>query len=466
MNRWVLHLDMDAFYASVEQFTRPTLRGRPVLVGGTGPRGTVAGASYPAREFGARSAMPMWEARKRCRSAVVLPPRFRVYRAVSSRVFALVRQAAGRFEQVSIDEAFLEPHELAGAGAETVRGFAESLRAQVRREVGVPSSIGGGSGKQLAKISSGMAKPDGSFVVPPQEEAELLAALPVRKLWGIGPIGESKLHRIGVHTIGELAALRLGDVTALLGQAHGTELHRLAHGVDERPVAERAEAKQVGAETTFDTDRADAEELAGEIAAMAESAHRRLVASERAARTVTLKIRDAGFSTISRSETLASPTADREELAAAARRLASVAIEPGVPVRLVGVSYSGLAAAEQGALFPTPGEAAGQEPGTPGQQPADTAAPRAHRPEPRQWRQGDDVYHPEWGHGWVQGAGHGRVSVRFETAETGPGPMRTLAVDDPELRAADPLDSLGAELARELGEVEQPPAAEVPLSDH
>ncbi|WP_017973666.1 DNA polymerase IV [Actinopolyspora halophila] len=462
MNRWVLHLDMDAFYASVEQFTRPTLRGRPLLVGGTGPRGTVAGVSYPAREYGVHSAMPMWEARRRCRTAVVLPPRFRLYRTLSGRAFTIVREVAGRFEQVSIDEAFLEPYELAGASRRTVVEFAENLRARVREEVGVNASIGAGSGKQLAKIASGMAKPDGSMIVPDEEEGGLLAGLPVRKLWGIGPIGESKLHRIGVHTIGELAALKLGDVTALLGQAHGTELHRLAHGIDERPVTERAEAKQVGAETTFDTDRTDHGELAEEIAEMAEAAHRRLIASERAARTVTLKVRDADFNTISRSETFASATADREELAAAARRLTSVAVRPGVPVRLVGVSYSGLATAEQAALFPTPEGTTGRNDGgatTPAPNPA-APPPTPREPLRETWTQGDDVHHPDWGHGWVQGCGHGRVTVRFETARTGPGRVWTLPSETPELTSADPLNSLGEHAPRllEFEETVEPPS--------
>ncbi|WP_092602003.1 DNA polymerase IV [Actinopolyspora xinjiangensis] len=441
MTRWVLHLDMDAFYASVEQLTRPTLRDRPVLVGGTGPRGTVAGASYAARKYGAASAMPMSEARRRCRSAVVLPPRFRLYREVSERVFTIVRQLSERFEQVSIDEAFLEPEELFGADPGTVAEFVERLRGRVAGEVGVPASVGAGSGKQLAKITSGMAKPNGSVVVRPEEEKSLLSELPVRRLWGIGPIGEAKLRRIGVQTIGELAALKLGDVTSLLGQAHGTELHELAHGIDERPVTERAEAKQVSAETTFDTDRTDPAELTSEIVGMAEAAHRRLIASERAARTITLKVRDSDFSTISRSETLSSATTERDELVAATRRLAATAVSPGVPVRLVGVSYSGLTTAEQATLFQMPGN--GEDEGVPHSPVTTRVAVLTTNSGQRRWRQGDDVSHPSWGHGWVQGCGHGRVSVRFETAATGPGRMRTFDSGDHELVAADPLDSLG-----------------------
>ncbi|GAB3276664.1 DNA polymerase IV [Parasphingorhabdus pacifica] len=446
MARWVLHMDMDAFFASVEQLTRPTVRDRPVLVGGLGPRGTVAGASYEARQYGAHSAMPMAEARRRCPVAVVLPPRGRVYKAVSSRVFDIVREIADVVEQVSIDEAFLEPTELAGAGVETVDEFASRLRSRVARETGVVASIGAGSGKQLAKISSGLAKPNGAMVVPPEQEEELLTGLPVRKLWGIGPVTESKLHRIGVHSVGELAALHLGDVTSLLGQAHGAELHRLAHNVDEHPVAERAEAKQVSAETTFDTDITGHAELTAEVADMARSAHRRMSTSHRAARTVTVKVRDADFNTISRSETFSTATSDLSALSAAAFRLTTVAVPPGTPIRLVGVSYSGLATSEQEPLFDNPADQ--DAPATTGDAGA-TAEPALGEPrtvttrDAHTWRAGDDVHHTEHGHGWVQGAGHGRVTVRFETARTGPGRARTFAIDDTDLRVADPLDSLG-----------------------
>nr|WP_220480245.1 DNA polymerase IV [Halosaccharopolyspora lacisalsi] len=445
MNRWVVHLDMDAFFASVEQFTRPTLRDRAVLVGGPGPRGTVAGASYQAREYGTRSAMPMSEARRRCPVAVVLPPRFRLYRSLSSQVFEIMGEVSDRMERVSIDEAFLEPDELAGSDAETVHEFASRLRARVRREVGVNASIGAGSGKQLAKIASELAKPNGTMIVAPEREPELLAELPVRKLWGIGPIAESKLHRIGVNTVDELAALHLGDIVSLLGQAHGEELHRLARGIDDRPVAERGQAKQVSAETTFDTDITDPVRLASEVASMAEAAHRRLVSSRRAARTVTVKVRDSAFTTISRSETLPMATSEPGALTAAARRLTSTTVPPGTPVRLVGVSYSGLATFEQVSLFGSPADEQ-----RPAEEPSEEIESPGEQPEPP-WRAGDDVDHLELGHGWVQGAGHGRVTVRFETATTGRGPARTFDVNDPSLSRADPLDSLGTTPAVESG---------------
>ena len=251
----MLHLDMDAFFASVEQLTRPTLRGRPVLVGGLGGRGVVAGASYESRVFGARSAMPMHQARRLIGvTAVVLPPRGVVYGVASRRVFDTVRAVVPVVEQLSFDEAFGEPPELVGASATEVEDFCESLRRRVRDETGLVASVGAGSGKQIAKIASGMAKPDGVRVVGRADEKPLLGGLRVRRLWGIGPVAEEKLHRLGIDTIGQLAALSEAEVASILGATIGPALHRLARGVDDRPVAERAEAKQISAESTFAVD--------------------------------------------------------------------------------------------------------------------------------------------------------------------------------------------------------------------
>src|SRR5580698_11195199 len=197
-SRWVLHLDMDAFFASVEQLTRPTLRGRPVLVGGLGGRGVVAGASYESRVFGAHSAMPMHQARRLIGlSAVVLPPRGVVYGVASRRVFDTVRAVVPVVEQLSFDEAFGEPPELISATETEVEEFCAQLRRRVREETGLIASVGAGSGKQIAKIASGLAKPDGIQVIRRADEQRLLDGLAVRKLWGIGPVAEEKLHRLG-----------------------------------------------------------------------------------------------------------------------------------------------------------------------------------------------------------------------------------------------------------------------------
>jgi DNA polymerase IV len=434
----VLHLDMDAFFAAVEQLTRPTLRDRPVLVGGLGPRGVVAGASYQARVFGARSAMPMGQARRLCPQAVVLPPRHGLYSAVSTQVMAVLAEAAPVVEPLSLDEAFLEPPELAGAPPARVAEFATALRAAVRAGTGLPSSVGAGSGKQVAKIASDLAKPDGQRVVAPDEERAVLAPLPVRALWGVGPVAEAGLHRLDIRTIGGLAAADLREVTGVLGGAVGAELHRLANGVDERPVAPRGAAKQVSAETTFDADLTAMAAVHEAVERLTGSAHRRLLASGRAARTVSVKVRSADFTTHTRAETAAVATTDLGVLTAVAQRLARDAVPEG-GVRLLGVSLAGLGAEPEPGLFPSPAD-----PGAPVDRPP-AAAPEPATPEEvaaRPWRPGDDAEHAEHGHGWVQGAGHGRVTVRFETRGTGPGRARTLAADDPALRRADPLGSL------------------------
>lgn len=288
----MLHLDMDAFFASVEQLTRPTLRGRPVLVGGLGGRGVVAGASYEARAYGARSAMPMHQARRLIGvTAVVLPPRGVVYGIASRRVFDTVRGLVPVVEQLSFDEAFAEPPQLAGAVAEDVETFCERLRRRVRDETGLIASVGAGSGKQIAKIASGLAKPDGIRVVRHAEEQALLSGLPVRRLWGIGPVAEEKLHRLGIETIGQLAALSDAEAANILGATIGPALHRLARGIDDRPVVERAEAKQISAESTFAVDLTTMEQLHEAIDSIAEHAHQRLLRDGRGARTITVKLR-------------------------------------------------------------------------------------------------------------------------------------------------------------------------------
>ena len=286
----MLHLDMDAFFASVEQLTRPTLRGRPVLVGGLGGRGVVAGASYEARVFGARSAMPMHQARRLIGvTAVVLPPRGVVYGLASRRVFDAARGLVPVVEQLSVDEGFGEPPHLAGAPAEDVEAFCEELRRRIRDETGLVASVGAGSGKQIAKIASGLAKPDGVRVVRRAEEQALLGGLPVRRLWGIGPVAEEKLNRLGIETIGELAALTDAEVANILGATVGPALHRLARGIDDRPVAERAVAKQISAESTFAADLTSLEQLRDAIDPIAEHAHQRLLRDGRGARTVTVR---------------------------------------------------------------------------------------------------------------------------------------------------------------------------------
>ena len=426
---------MDAFFASVEQLTRPTLRGRPVLVGGLGGRGVVAGASYEARAFGARSAMPMHQARRLVGAgAVVLPPRGVVYGLASRRVLDAVRSMVPVLEQLSFDEAFGEPPELVGACAEDVERFGQRLRQRVREQTGLVASVGAGSGKQVAKIASELAKPDGIRVIRRDEELRLLHALPVRRLWGIGPVAEEKLHRLGIDTVGQLAALSDAEAASILGASIGPALHRLASGIDDRPVVERAEAKQISAESTFPVDLTTLEQLREAAGPIAEHAHRRLDRDGRGARTVTVKLKKSDMSTLTRSATLPYATADVGTLTATARRLLLDPREVG-PIRLVGVGFSGLSDVRQESLFPDLEQQEAEL--------SDTQVPVPEpAPEAGGWRIGDDVTHPDFGHGWVQGAGHGVVSVRFETRSSGPGLMRTFAVAACDLSAANPVDSL------------------------
>ncbi len=434
MSRWVLHFDMDAFFASVEQLTRPTLRGRPVLVGGMGGRGVVAGASYEARAFGARSAMPIHQARRLVGAgAVVLPPRGAVYGVASRRVMDTVRAVIPVLEQLSFDEAFGEPSELAGSSADEVEHYCAELRSLVRAQTGLVASVGAGSGKQIAKIASGLAKPDGIRVIRRDEEQILLESLPVRRLWGIGPVAEEKLHRLGIDTVGKLAALSHSEAANILGATIGPALHRLARGDDDRPVAERAGAKQISAESTFATDLTTLEQLHEAAGPIAEHAHRRLARDGRGARTVTVKVKKADMSTLTRSATLPYATGDAATLTATAHRLLLDPREIG-PIRLLGVGFSGLSDVRQESLFPELDQYTEQ----PNVDSVEVSMPDTAS----QWRVGADVSHPGYGHGWVQGAGHGVVSVRFETRGSGPGVMRTFDIAEPELTAANPVDSL------------------------
>ncbi len=444
---------MDAFFASVEQLTRPTLRGRPVLVGGLGGRGVVAGASYEARVFGARSAMPMHQARRLIGvTAVVLPPRGVVYGVASRRVFDTVRSVVPVVEQLSFDEGFAEPAQLAGASAEDVEAFCEGLRRRVKEETGLVASVGAGSGKQIAKIASGLAKPDGIRVVRRAEEQLLLGGLPVRRLWGIGPVAEERLNRLGIETIGQLAALTDAEAANILGATVGPALHRLARGIDDRPVAERAEAKQISSESTFAVDLTSLEQLQDAISPIAEHAHQRLLRDGRGARTVTVKLKKSDMSTLTRSATLPYATTEAGALTAVARRLLLDPRQIG-PIRLVGVGFSGLSDVRQESLFPDLEFSALES--EEAHHTAD-ALPPAHSDvgwrvgddgawrvgDDGAWRVGDDVAHRDLGHGWVQGAGHGVVTARFETRSSGPGQARTFPADTGELVSANPVDSL------------------------
>src|SRR3989449_2504818 len=309
--RTILHVDMDAFYAAVEQRDRPELKGKPVIVGadpkGGRGRGVVATASYEARAFGVSSAMPISQAWKRCPHGVYLHPDMDKYAAVSRQVMEVLGRFSDWVAQVSIEEAFLD---VTGSGrafgdGETV---AARLKAAVRKETRLTASVGVATSKLVAKVASDMRKPDGLVVVPPGTEAAFLAPLPVRRLWGVGPKMEELLARLGVQTIGDLAAVDPKRLERRLG-THGHDLLVLAKGMDEREVvSEPAEARSLGQEHTYDQDTDDPERLRRTLLELADGVARRLRRHGLKSRTVTLKYRDEAFRTFTRAETLASPT--------------------------------------------------------------------------------------------------------------------------------------------------------------
>ena len=343
MTRTILHVDLDAFYASVEVLDNPTLAGKPVLVGGTGPRGVVAAASYEARRFGIHSAMPMARARRLCPQAVVLPPRFDAYHARSAGVQAIFRSFTPLLEPIALDEAFLD---VSGAGGLFGTGveIGTAIRARVRAETGLTASVGVATTKMVAKLASEAAKPDGLRAVEPGTELDFLHPLPLRALWGVGPATEKRLARFGLTTIGDLAAIPRASLIDALGKAHGQHLHDLAWNRDERRVEPDRETKSIGQEETFDKDVYDPEVLRAEARRLAERVGQRLAEHGLAGRTVTIKVRYPDFATITRSATGSEPTAAGADIArSAVELLARAELDRGV--RLLGVAVSNLVSA-------------------------------------------------------------------------------------------------------------------------
>ncbi|MFC8659822.1 DNA polymerase IV [Streptomyces parvus] len=442
----ILHLDMDAFYASAEQAAKPSLRGKAVVVGGLGPRGVVATASYEARRLGVHSAMPTAQARRLAPNAAYLVPRFSLYRTVSDQVMELLGRLSPLVEPLSLDEAFVDLE--AGGTADdsaSARATGEGLRAAIRAVTGLSGSVGLAGSKMLAKIASEEAKPDGLLLIEPGTERELLAPMSVRILPGVGPATGDHLRRAGMTTVHDLAEAGEAELVRLVGKAHGHGLHRMALGLDDRPVVAERDAKSVSVEDTFDVDLHDRVRVRAEVERLAVRCVERLRAADRSGRTVVLKVRRYDFSTLTRSETLRGPTDDPTVVReAAARLLESVDTTGGV--RLLGVGVTGLADYTQEDLFAQAADARELA-----QRDREHHAPAAEEPVPepeadnddqlaaRRWPAGHDVHHEEHGHGWVQGSGIGRVTVRFEEPWSAPGRVLTFRIDDPLLRPADPL---------------------------
>ena len=424
----VLHLDLDAFFAAVEQRDKPSLRGKPVVVGGVGGRGVVATASYEARRYGVRSAMSTREARARCPHAAFLSGRFHAYREASEAVMGLLREVSPLVEPLSLDEAFvdLERSALPDHDVATVAAFAEDLRARVAEATGgLTASVGLGTSKFIAKVASDLDKPDGLVVVPPGTELELLRPMHVTVIPGVGPATSERLRRAGIHTVADLETVSLDELVRLLGRAQGQSLHDLARARDDRPVVPERETKSVSVEGTYDNDLTDRRLMEGLLTRQAGEVAARLRAAGLSGRTVSIKVRLHDFTTLSRSTTIASPTDTATTIGRLARGLLTD-LDTSGGVRLLGVGVSGLADWVQEDLF---GESdAEEEDETPAELPA-TARQRT-------WSPGMDVVHDDLGEGWVWGSGRGVVTVRFETRESPAGPVRSFSVEDPHLHRA------------------------------
>lgn len=340
--RKIIHVDMDAFFASVEQLDQPELRGRAVVVGGDPKgRGVVAAASYEARRFGIRSAMPCGEAARRCASAVFVRPRMERYREVSQQIRAIFESVTTLVEPLSLDEAYLDVTE--NSLEEPLAGrVAIHLKRRIRDEVGLTASAGVGPNKLIAKIASDLEKPDGLVIIPPERVLGFVSSLPVERLWGVGPATAKRLHEMGLRLAGDVAERSVEDLVNRFGN-QGRTLHALSRGIDERPVHNQREPKSRGSETTFEGDVTSEARLSLELGRLAEDVSRRLGRLGRAGRTVTLKVRYSDFTTITRSRTLSAPTQDGATIARAAQELLTTATEAGErPIRLMGVNVSSL----------------------------------------------------------------------------------------------------------------------------
>jgi len=340
-HRVIAHLDLDAFYAAVEMLENPDLVGKPILVGGRPQsRGVVAAASYAAREYGVHSAMPMYQAVRLCPKAVVLPPRFHIYGAYSRQVMEILRRTTPVIEEVSIDEAYLDMTDQLDQWDDAA-GMARRLQERVQEDVGLSASLGVASNKLVAKVASDYDKPGGLTVVRPGEEAAFLEPLPVRVLWGIGPVTAEKLVEMGVTTVGELARLSEREMVDWFGE-HGAAMVRRARGMDGRAVVTEHRRKSVSRERTFGRDLREMDALKKQLWGLSQDVSERLDRAGATAGTIAIKLRYDDFETLSRQMSLDVPTADAVRIYSAALVLLSQAWESGRPVRLLGVGGTDL----------------------------------------------------------------------------------------------------------------------------
>lgn len=341
MRRWIMHVDMDAFFASVEQRDDPALQGKPVIVGGKSRRSVVATASYEARAFGVHSAMPLSQAKRLCPHGCFVAPRFEAYREASDAIHQVMLHYADAYEPISLDEAFLD---ISGMGNQypTLGAIGRAIKEEIRSAVHLTASVGIAPNKFLAKMASDMKKPDGLCIIPYGRERAILAPLPVRRLWGVGEVTEKKLLAAGFHTIADIQEAPLEKLSALLGN-QGTLLKALSLGIDERPIISSRQVKSIGDESTYEYDLTDRRAIDREIAIHSDIVAQRLRRHDLAARTISLKIRFASFKTIMRSLSLEEGTNLQETIDSACQALLSrIPLTEGI--RLIGVTASNLGA--------------------------------------------------------------------------------------------------------------------------
>lgn len=341
MRRWIMHVDMDAFFASVEQRDDPALQGKPVIVGGKSRRSVVATASHEARAFGVHSAMPLSQAKRLCPHGCFVAPRFEAYREASDAIHQVMLHYADAYEPISLDEAFLD---ISGMGNQypTLGAIGRAIKEEIRSAVHLTASVGIAPNKFLAKMASDMKKPDGLCIIPYGREREVLAPLPVRRLWGVGEVTEKKLLAAGFHTIADIQEAPLEKLSALLGN-QGILLKDLSFGIDDRPVVSSRQVKSIGDESTYEYDLTDRQKIDREIAIHSDIVAQRLRRHDLAARTISLKIRFASFKTIMRSLSLEEGTNLQETIDSTCQTLLSrIPLTEGI--RLIGVTASNLGA--------------------------------------------------------------------------------------------------------------------------
>lgn len=352
--RAILHVDMDAFYCSVEQRDRPELKGQPVIVGGTGNRGVVAAASYEVRKFGVRSAMPMRDALQRCPHAICLPPRIGYYRQVSAQIFAVFREFTPLVEGLSLDEAFLDvTHSQAALGS--AEQIAQRIKTRIHEQTQLTASVGVAPNKLLAKLASDMRKPDGLMIITPDAVTALLDVMPANRLFGIGNKTAPKLEALGIHTLRDLRLANPQRLQHVLGR-HTAVIQARAAGIDDRPVIADWDEKQISSETTFDTDLREPARLQRELATLSDRTATRLRSRNLEAGVVIVKIRTRDFSTFTRQQPLRPLTQETRVISQLAAQLLQEWLRehPGAALRLLGVGVSELNAVQQMQLFAAP----------------------------------------------------------------------------------------------------------------